>query len=83
MSESKTALHFSTIPQNAQRHPSKFTASIPDTQLSEFKTLLRLSKLAPATYEGLQEDRKYGVTTKWLTEAKEHWEKTFDWYVLL
>ncbi len=78
MSDSKP---FSKIPANAKEKPSPFTVSVSDDQLSEFQTLVRLSKLAPATYEGLQEDRKYGISTKWLTEAKEHWAKTFDWYV--
>jgi microsomal epoxide hydrolase len=72
-------MSFSTIPANAKSQPEKFTVSVSDTELSEFKTLIRLSKLAPATYEGLNEDLKYGVSCKWMAEAKEHWEKNFDW----
>ncbi|KII87362.1 hypothetical protein PLICRDRAFT_252822 [Plicaturopsis crispa FD-325 SS-3] len=31
------------------------------------------------TYEGSQRERKYGVTTEWVQNAKDIWETTFDW----
>ena len=34
--------------------------------------LLSLSKLAPVTYEGLQ-DREYGVPHDWLKQARSTW----------
>jgi hypothetical protein len=45
-----------------------FAVSIPDEQPEELQTLLYLSNLAPPTYEG---DGSLGVSTKWLTEARD------------
>jgi microsomal epoxide hydrolase len=70
---------YSLIPRNAEVKPSKFTLSVSENQLDEFKILLKLSKIGPITYEGVQQDRKYGITHEWLKNAKEYWEKTFDW----
>ena len=56
-----------------------FEVNIGEDSLTEFQTLVKCSKIAPATYESLQEDRRYGVTHKWLVEAKARLE-TFDWY---
>lgn len=56
-----------------------FTLHISDTDLSEWRQLLQLSKLGPDTYEGRQEDRRFGVTHKWLSETKDYWLNKFDW----
>ncbi|KAI8625408.1 Alpha/Beta hydrolase protein [Xylariaceae sp. FL1651] len=72
------ATSFATVPLKAVIKPEPFTVSIPEVLLSEFKQLLKLSKVGPVTYEGLQQDRKYGITTEWLKDAKEQWE-SFDW----
>ena len=72
---------FTNLPRSATIQLTPFKVSIPQSALDELKSLVRLSKLAPPTYEGSQEDRKYGVTNKWVRETKEKWEKDFDWYV--
>jgi pimeloyl-ACP methyl ester carboxylesterase len=56
-----------------------FTLQIPGQDLSEFRQLLQLSKLGPLTWEGQQEDRRFGVTHKWLSEAKDYWLNKYDW----
>ncbi|KAJ8114567.1 hypothetical protein OPT61_g3578 [Boeremia exigua] len=56
-----------------------FTLNIPDQDLDEWRQLLKLSKLAPKTWEGSQEDRRFGVTHKWLFETKEYWLNTYSW----
>ena len=61
---------YRTIPANARSQPASFTISIPDDTIAEFRQLLKLSKIGPVTYEGLQEDRKHGVTQQWLIDAK-------------
>ncbi|KAL1988595.1 hypothetical protein VTN96DRAFT_8990 [Rasamsonia emersonii] len=58
--------------------PSRFHVSVPDTKLAELQKLVRLSPLAPATYENQQSNRRYGVSREWMAEAKARWEK-FDW----
>ena len=72
---------FTNLPASATIRPTPFKVSIPQSTLDELKSLVKLSKLAPPTYEGSQEDRKYGVTNKWVREAKEKWGEDFDWYV--
>lgn len=69
---------YSTLPAKAKLAPSRFTAHASDEQLADFHQLLKLSKIAPETYEGLQTDRRFGITTNWLTEAKAAWEN-FNW----
>jgi microsomal epoxide hydrolase len=77
------AAPFMKLPSTATITPSPFHVAIPDEQLSDLKTLLRLSRTAPQTYENLQEDRRYGVTHKWLSTMKEEWLNKFDWYMSL
>ena len=59
---------------------SPFKIAVPDDALSELYALLSLSKLAPVTYEALQ-DRKYGVPYDWLKNARSVWLNSFDWCV--
>lgn len=56
-----------------------FSLNISDQDVSEWRQLLQLSKLGPATWEGRQEDRRYGVTHKWLSDAKDYWLTKYDW----
>ncbi|KAL1982328.1 hypothetical protein VTN96DRAFT_1422 [Rasamsonia emersonii] len=72
------ALPFGTVPSGARNAPTPFKASIPDERIKEMQILVRLSKIAPETYEGSQQDRKYGITTEWLSSAKDQWKK-LDW----
>jgi microsomal epoxide hydrolase len=70
---------FASIPKSAILHPVPFHVEVPEAKLDQLKLLLTLSRIAPATFEGRQEDGKYGVSVKWLTQAKEYWENGFDW----
>ncbi|KAL2815501.1 Alpha/Beta hydrolase protein [Aspergillus granulosus] len=70
---------FSKLPSTATITPSPFRILIPDEQLSELKTLVRLSKVGPQTYENTQEDRRFGVTHEWISARKEEWLNSFDW----
>ncbi|TFK31278.1 Alpha/Beta hydrolase protein [Crucibulum laeve] len=69
---------FATIPANATLKPSPFTVAIPDASLEELQVLLKHSKVAPDTYESFHEDRRFGITNKWIREMKENW-RSFDW----
>jgi len=71
---------YDRLPEGCQLQPSPFTLSVPEQDYSDFKDLLRLSKLAPKTYENLQNDYRFGVSHDWMSKAKEFWEKQFDWY---
>ncbi|KAL3482449.1 Alpha/Beta hydrolase protein [Aspergillus californicus] len=70
---------FAKLPLTATIKPSPFTITVSDEQLSEFKTLVKLSKIAPQTYENLQADGRYGVTHEWMTTMKDEWLNNFDW----
>ncbi|KAF6835745.1 epoxide hydrolase [Colletotrichum musicola] len=69
---------FGTIPAGVQKTPEEYTLRVPDQELADFKQLLGLSKIGPETYYNLQEDRRFGVTRKWLSEAKDAW-LAYDW----
>ncbi|XXG96447.1 hypothetical protein Hte_002730 [Hypoxylon texense] len=69
---------FARLPTAAKTQPTPFIASTPESDLNEFRVLLKLSKIGKETYENTQQDRKYGITSDWLAKAKTQWEK-FDW----
>ncbi|KZP29800.1 alpha/beta-hydrolase [Athelia psychrophila] len=70
---------FTQLPSNATISPKPFKVDIPDATLDELHTLLKYAKLAPETYEGSLEDRRYGVTNRWIREARDVWATKFDW----
>jgi microsomal epoxide hydrolase len=69
---------FRQIPKAAISQPCPFNISISDADLEDFRQLLKLSKLGRTTFEGLQQDRKYGITREWLANAREKL-LDFDW----
>jgi len=71
---------YETVPRKATLKLDKFTAAVAEDELSDFKQLLKLSKMGPKTYENLQEDRRYGMTHSWLSKAKSQWESKYDWF---
>lgn len=77
------SLPFSTLPVSARISPTPFKAAIPNDKLSELETLLKLSKLAPDTYENSQTDRRYGATSVWLKTMREQWLNSFSWYATI
>ncbi|KAJ7780571.1 Alpha/Beta hydrolase protein [Mycena maculata] len=66
-------MSFTKFPSNAKATPAPFKISS-----SGRSSGLRLAKVAPATYESSRSDRKFGVTTEWIKNAKAEWE-SFDW----
>jgi microsomal epoxide hydrolase len=73
---------YATVPPGCTLKVERFKLCVHEQDLSDFKTLLRLSKLAPETYENLHtDDGKYGVSHEWMTGAKEYWLNKYDWHV--
>lgn len=68
-----------SAPPTAAANLKPFQFRVPDDDIAELKTLLKLSKLGPETYENLQKGGKYGISREWLVEAKDNWESSFDW----
>lgn len=75
------AIPFSKLPSTASITPSPFRVAVSEEQLADFKTLVKLSKIAPQTYENLQTDGRYGVTHEWMSAMKAEWLNKFDWYL--
>ncbi|RGP74481.1 microsomal epoxide hydrolase [Fusarium longipes] len=70
--------NYARIPSGALTQPKPFEVSIDDEKVDELKQLVKLGKVAPPTYESTQKEHNYGITHKWLTDAKDAWLK-FDW----
>ncbi len=62
---------FTKLPKTATKAIKPFKAAIADEKLQELKQLLDASKIGKDTYETVQQDRKYGITSSWLRDAKE------------
>jgi microsomal epoxide hydrolase len=57
-----------------------FQVAVPEDTLAEFKQLLQLSKIGPATFENTNRaDTSYGITREWIRKAKDHWSNAYDW----
>lgn len=65
------------VPHNASLDIAAFRIGISQSRVDDMIRLVRLSRLPPQTYEG--SDPAFGITWKWMAEAKHHWER-FDWY---
>lgn len=76
-------MSFDSLPSKATLKPKKFEAHVSDEELSDFKQLLKLSKIGPKTFENLTTDPKdyksFGIKREWLESAKQHWESSYDW----
>lgn len=71
---------FRKLPSSAVSVDS-WTVTIPQNELDDLRKLVELGKIAKPVYENTQEDNRYGVTAKWLSEAKDYWLNKFSWYV--
>ncbi len=79
-----SSIPFSTLPTGVLQKHVAFELHVDEDRLKDFKTLVKLSPIAKETYENLQDDGshgKFGVSRKWMIEAKKYWEEKFDWYV--
>lgn len=70
---------YSTLPSGATLKPAPFRVNVPEPDLSDFKQLLRLSKVGPKTYENLLTDRVFGLNHEWFSTTKTYWETSYNW----
>ncbi|KAB8360950.1 hypothetical protein FH972_024682 [Carpinus fangiana] len=70
---------FDNPPAGCKLDLKPFQAEASQQQLDNFKQLVRLAPLGPQTYENAQEDQRYGISWKWMSEAKKLWETSYDW----
>lgn len=76
-------MSFDSLPSKATLTPQLFKAHVSDDDLDAFTQLLKLSKIAPETYENRAADvkdfRHFGISREWLAGAKKHWETQYSW----
>ncbi|SMQ45574.1 unnamed protein product [Zymoseptoria tritici ST99CH_3D7] len=74
---------FADLSSQATLKPRPFKAQVSDEDLSDFKQLLKLSKIGPKTYENRTADVKdfihFGISRQWLSDAKQGLESSYDW----
>ncbi|KAF3770823.1 epoxide hydrolase 1 [Cryphonectria parasitica EP155] len=74
---------FDTVPAAASGKAEPFQLHVPDSEVADFKDLLRLSRIGPETWENSVSTREggkyFGVTRDWLSSAKTTWLTDFDW----
>ena len=69
---------FSSLPTDTQGAVGPFTIKTPQVVLDELKSLVKLSKIASATFENSQKDGKWGLDREWMLNIKDKWVE-FDW----
>ena len=73
-------MSYKQIPKGASLKVEPFELNIEQAEVDAFYQLLKLSPLAPHTFENNQSgpEGKYGVTYEWMKETKQHWETKYD-----
>ncbi|KAH8695276.1 Alpha/Beta hydrolase protein [Talaromyces proteolyticus] len=71
---------YDQLPHGSSLDISRFSVKVPEIDLNDLRTLLRLSKLGPKTYENMRSDGKYGVSYEWMSNAKAYWQNSFNWH---
>ncbi|CAK1356652.1 unnamed protein product [Cercospora beticola] len=57
-----------------------FQVSVSEEAISDFKQLLSLSKIGPATFENATKpSQTYGLSRAWVENARETWLSKYDW----
>lgn len=74
-------MSYDKVPKNATLKVEPFKLNIEQSKVDAFYQLLKLSPLAPHTFENNQPEdiSRFGVTYKWVSETKKHWETKYDW----
>ncbi|KAI1823685.1 Alpha/Beta hydrolase protein [Xylaria intraflava] len=73
---------YDTLPFHATVAVQPFKVHATEQSLQDFKQLLRLSPVGPATFENSEPNgRRYGASHDWVIKAKEHWLDHFDWRI--
>ncbi|KAL9105911.1 MAG: hypothetical protein Q9227_008970 [Pyrenula ochraceoflavens] len=72
-------MSFADLPNGASGDFKPFKIAIPKDQVEEMNTLIKLSKIAPQTFENSFIDLKYGVGREWMVKARDEWMNNFSW----
>jgi len=77
-------MSYDQVPKGASLTVEPFKLNIDQAEVDAFYQLLKLSPLAPHTFENNQPTppggiSHYGVTYEWMKETKDHWLNKYDW----
>ncbi|KAL1999567.1 hypothetical protein VTN02DRAFT_4343 [Thermoascus thermophilus] len=68
------AAKFASPPRGATlTKVTPFTVTVTEEAVQELRAAIAHCRLPPVTYEGIQQDRKYGITRDWLEQAAVVW----------
>ena len=76
---------FAKLPSSTDTNVIKpFEVSIPESTLSDMKTLIKLSRIAVPSYENTHtkkdnDDHFFGIDREFIVNAKKVWENEYDW----
>lgn len=73
------AAEFGELPPHATGIFRPFTVNVPEEQLHDLQSLLKLCPITPATYENCLASGQLGVRRDWILEAVDTWKTTFNW----
>ncbi|KAK3325068.1 Alpha/Beta hydrolase protein [Apodospora peruviana] len=75
------SIPFSTLPHlvNPTANLSPFSISVPDQELDNLKTLLRLSHIADPNWENSHNDGFFGIPRDVLVNLVEYWQNGYSW----
>ena len=71
-------MSFSSLPSGTHGAVRPFTVETPQAVLDEMKSLVKLSKIASATFENAQKVGNWGLDREWILNIKDKWVE-FDW----
>lgn len=68
-------------PPGSGKNIKPFTAHVPERQLDDLRSLVKLAPIAPSVYENDagNADRAWGTQRKWLLETRDVWLTEFNW----
>lgn len=66
-------------PIAADANITEFSINITDAAIQELNTHLQLFRPPPDTYENSYAGWDFGVPKKWLVDAVDYWQNSYDW----
>lgn len=72
-------MSFDELPYESTVRLQPFRIKTPQSELDDLKALLVAIRLPKETFENVQTKDNFGVTRKWMVEAKNAWLDDFDW----
>lgn len=59
----------------------RFTVNTPQSELRDLNLRLESTRLPTEIFDNTQTEENFGVTRKWMSDARNAWIQEFDWCV--